>query len=271
MAPKPLASELRDLDVRSPAYVGQLARWTRGASTQVEGLYLSPIPRESQEYTASVVSELVRRYAVDGVHLDYTRYPNELFDYSPRALAEFRATKAPLVAPAERQRLDALSAKEPAAWANMFPEGWAAFRRERLTSLVERVHAAAKTARPEIVISAAVMPQADRARAEFFQDWSTWSASRLVDAICPMAYATELPAFTDAVERARAAAGATPIWAGIGAWQMPVSQTLEHVRAARRTGAAGVLLFSYDALASTDLKADYFAGLRDGLLGSQPD
>jgi hypothetical protein len=50
-----------------------------------------------------------------------------------------------------------------------------------------------------------------------------------------------------------------------------VDRTLEHVRLARKNGAAGVLLFSYDALASTELHSmDYFAGLRQTLLGIDP-
>jgi hypothetical protein len=38
------------------------------------------------------------------------------------------------------------------------------------------------------------------------------------------------------------------MWAGIGAYRLPVAQTGANLRAARRAGAAGVLLFSYDSL-----------------------
>ena len=37
-----------------------------------------------------VVTDLARRYDVDGVHLDYARFPNQQFDYSRFAIAEFR-------------------------------------------------------------------------------------------------------------------------------------------------------------------------------------
>ena len=45
------------------------------------------------------------------------------------------------------------------------------------------------------------------------------------------------------------------------------------MRAARRAGMAGVLLFSYDALtAAGELKPDaYFANLRQAFLGTNPD
>jgi uncharacterized lipoprotein YddW (UPF0748 family) len=152
----------------------------------------------------------------------------------------------------------------------MFPESWAAFRRDRLTRLVRKLHAAAKAARPGVTFSAAVGPNPDAARNQHFQDWSAWASSGMLDAVCPMAYTTELDDFSSTIARVRQASNGVPVWAGIGAWQLPVSRTLDHVRAARRAGVSGVLLFSYDALAaSTSKPPTYFASLRDALLGNE--
>ena len=38
------------------------------------------------------------------------------------------------------------------------------------------------------------------------------------------------------------------MWAGIGAYRLPAAQTMENIETARRLGAAGVVLFSYDSL-----------------------
>jgi uncharacterized lipoprotein YddW (UPF0748 family) len=271
MVPKALAAPLKGIDVRSPAYVGELARWTRAASSTVEGLYLSPITNDAQVYTTRVVEELVARYAVDGIHFDYARYPNALFDYSARALSEFRASKVAQVSASERQRLDAAAAKDPAAWTNMFPEGWSAFRRDRLTSLMQKLHAASKTARPGVIVSAAVQPNPEVARTQLLQDWSAWAASGLVDVICPMAYSSDAHDFSEAISRAKAGAGAARLWVGIGAWQLPVTRAAEHVQIARRAGASGVLFFSYDALAAASQPPTYFAGLKPTLLGTPKD
>ncbi len=272
MVPRPLAQQLKGLEVRSPAYVGELSRWTRAASATVEGLYLSPITSEAQEYTTRVVQEIAARYAIDGIHFDYARYPNALFDYSARALAGFRATKAAQVAPGERQRLDAAAIKDPAAWTNMFPEGWAAFRRDRLTALVRKMHAAVKTARPGLTVSVAVQPNPEIARTQLLQDWSLWASAGLLDAVCPMAYSTEAQDFSDAIGRTKIGAGTVPVWVGIGAWLLPVNRAVEHVQIARRAGASGVLLFSYDALAAASTRPPtYFAGLKPTLLGTTKD
>ena len=262
MVPRPLAAGLRTVGVRSPAYIGELARWTRSVSTQVEGLYLSPIPEASRQYSASIVAELASRYDLDGVHLDYLRYPNDTFDYSARALGSFRAARAPLVTAAQRQQLDRAALTDPTAWTTMFPEGWADFRRARLTALMRQLQATVRAARPGAVISAAVAPSADVATDQRLQQWSVWAESGLIDVVCPMAYTPDLAEFTDLITQARAAAGRTPVWAGIGAWQLPPTRTGQHVRAARKLGAAGVLLFSYDSLAADAAPATLFDELR---------
>ena len=69
--------------------LGQIARAVRAKSEQVEGLYLSPVLPASRDYTASVINDLVSRYDLDGIHLDYLRYPNEQFDYSAGTIAAF--------------------------------------------------------------------------------------------------------------------------------------------------------------------------------------
>src|SRR6185503_6542714 len=76
MVPRELAAEMKKVDLRSPAYIGQLARWTRAHSSIVEGLYTSPLHPAAQDHTAAVIAEIAAKYAIDGVHLDYVRFPS---------------------------------------------------------------------------------------------------------------------------------------------------------------------------------------------------
>jgi len=266
MVPRALAASLAATEARSPAYIGSLARWTRGASAAVEGLYLSPIPADSRAYTAGVVRELVEGYDLDGVHFDYIRYPNDDFDYGPAALAEFRESIYPTVPPAERLRLDRATAFDPAAWASTFPSAWADFRRERLTDLARDLQHVARAARPGIVVSAAVIPSASEARDHRFQDWIGWARTGILDVICPMIYTTNPEEFAATVADLDAQSGTTPFWAGIGAFRLPVTRTIDHVRLARRANASGVLLFSYDQLADTGSEPAHMSALRAVLL-----
>ena len=266
MVPRSLAAELHKVKPGAPAYTQTLARWSREHNTRVEGLFLSPVVPGAQEHSIAVVKELADRYAIDGLHFDYIRYPNDEFDYSAGALLEFRAAHVPEVSPADREQLDRAAASRPTAWADAAPIAWADFRRERLTSLFSRAAAAARAARPGLIISAAVVPSPTEARDDRLQDWPAWAKSALLDVLCPMAYAQTSAEFTAQVKAAAGAAAATPIWAGIGAYRLPASQTAEHVRTARRSGASGILLFSYDSLIDSGAAAQYFESLRPVLL-----
>ena len=73
MVPRALAEDLARVDPRSPEYLGRLARHVRSQPAELEGLYLSPIAEASADYTVGVVRDVVSRYQVDGVHLDYVR------------------------------------------------------------------------------------------------------------------------------------------------------------------------------------------------------
>ena len=65
-----------------------------------------------------------------------------------------------------------------------------------------------------------------------------------------MAYTAEAEIFQKQIAAARAYAGSSPVWAGIGAYQLSPAQTLSHIAAANRLGVAGIILFSYESLAA---------------------
>ena len=58
------------------------------------------------DYTTSVVRDIAERYDVDGIHLDYLRYPSEDFDYSRDALAAFRDSVVADLSLADRRQYD---------------------------------------------------------------------------------------------------------------------------------------------------------------------
>jgi uncharacterized lipoprotein YddW (UPF0748 family) len=250
MVPRSLTREIARIDPDRPEYVEKLVRTVRTLSAQVEGLYVSPIPDGAAAYTTSVIEDLARRYDVDGIHFDYIRYPNEEFDYSPAALSRFRRDVIPDLTRSERNHFDARLRMEPTIYADAFPERWRQFRRDRLTRLLIRLRAAVKSRRPNATVSAAVFPDARDAVSRRLQDWPLWTSRGLLDVICPMAYTTNPAAFRAQIESARQLAGDKAVWAGIGAYRLSSSETIESIMTAREIGARGVVLFSYDNLAT---------------------
>src|SRR5947208_2022259 len=68
-----------------------IALVARHSSADAEGLYLSPSVPQVGDHLEAVVRELLRAYAVDGLHLDFIRYPGSEYDYSRAALDGFAA------------------------------------------------------------------------------------------------------------------------------------------------------------------------------------
>src|SRR5258706_196375 len=123
------ASEVRALWVvrttlASPAAVETMVKTaqTAGFNTlliqvrgraDLEGLSLSPITSGAADYTIDVVRDIIQRYAVDGIPLDYARSPPDDFDYGREALAAFRQDVIGDLSPADRQKYDTRLSGEP--------------------------------------------------------------------------------------------------------------------------------------------------------------
>jgi uncharacterized lipoprotein YddW (UPF0748 family) len=181
MVPRAIAPELLAIDLRSPEYVGRLARWTR--TNGVDGVYLSPLSEEAATYVATAVAQVLRRYAVDGVQLDTARYPARDFDYGRGSIDSFRQDIRRSLLPLERARVDGDEQIDPFAYPNAFPGAWERFRQTQLTHLVGEVRTAIGAALPGVPVIAVVSGSAEGDLENHLQDWRTWIERRLVDAV----------------------------------------------------------------------------------------
>jgi uncharacterized lipoprotein YddW (UPF0748 family) len=249
MVPHALATELGRANPRDRAYINRLAGWTRTQPRELEGLYLSPIIPAAAAHTVAVVRDLARRYPLDGVHLDYARYPAADFDYSRLALDAFAATMASDLPSPERHRVASRARTNVLAWVEAYPQEWADFRRSRLTALMMRLKTALRAERPRLVTSAAVFPEPTESFTARLQDWRLWAETGLLDVLCPMAYTTDLATFKQQIEEALRVTAPARVWAGIGAYRLTPMQTVTRIETARELGAHGIVLFSYDTIA----------------------
>lgn len=271
MVPRDIAQALARVPPRSPAYLGRLARWTRGQEN-VEGLYASPIVPGAAAHVEAVVADIASRYAVDGIHLDYARYPSARFDYSRGALAEFKKAVRPTLPAALRAGLDRREQVDLFAYPDALPDQWKAFRQSRMTMLMGRLRTAVKKARPHALVSVAAAPDIREAFDHKLQDWRAWLELGTVDAVAPMAYTVEPARFAEQIAAARDIMGGRVVWAGIGAYRLTPAQTIENIQTARRLGAGGIVLFSYDSLIDpAQAAANYLGVVSRSAFTSAPD
>jgi predicted Zn-dependent protease len=84
-----------------------------------------------------------------------------------------------------------------------------------------------------------------------------------------MAYTADESLFESQIAAAARAAGTAGVWAGIGAYRLTPDQTVARIAGARRAGAEGVVLFSYDAMIEADRPPTYLVDVARGAFGGQ--
>jgi len=226
-------------------------------------VWLDPAAPGVAEYLAATFAELMARYPeLDGLHLDYIRYPGVLpfapgsrfgvgldFGYGESTRARFQ-TETGLVAPMG----DGLGN------ANR----WDEWRREKMNELVAALRTATRSARPEApeseqpLLSAAVGTYAERVYLAEAQDWKRWIEDGQLDFAIPMAYTLDDRMFRYMVEGFASGPRSDRIWIGHGTWLFAKRPdgALEQLEVVRSAGARGEVLFSYDSIADAPVLGD---------------
>jgi uncharacterized lipoprotein YddW (UPF0748 family) len=220
------------------------------------GVYLDPAAPGVAEALTAVFSELVTRYPeLDGLHLDYIRHPGVL-PFAPGSRFDLGIDYGYGKASQERFRRETglsgpfRDASSPATSKLVNANAWDAWRRDKLTELVVRIGEETSAAREGLLLSAAVISYVDRAYLSLSQDWRRWLEDGLIDFAVPMIYTRDDRLFRYQVEAFGSSANADRVWAGVGVWlyaKQP-ERALGQIAAARASGVAGDVLFSYDAM-----------------------
>jgi uncharacterized lipoprotein YddW (UPF0748 family) len=224
-----------------------------------EGLFLSPGHPDVRDRIAECVSEIVRDYQVDGIHLDYIRYPNEETGFNPIARSRFR----------DQYQDDPIrlfgkeaSRRTPSADADIdsLRHLWNKWRCMQVTETVRMVRDRIQLEKPRVKISAAVKPEYGRAVEKYGQDWKAWMEEGLLDFVVAMAYSPSTDQVVQQIREARQILGHRSFFAGIGIYNQSVSRTVEQIKAIRSIGVDGLSLFSYNSVADND---DYLQHLKE--------
>src|SRR5688500_10578027 len=246
--PKPVARELYQMSPREPAYRQKIVEWSKANRGELEGVYTGPANPKVRDHIYKIWMDVLKHYPVDGLHFDYVRFASPDFDYSRTSLEKFRKWLEPQLSKDERRGLKQSLKSNPLAAPEMFPAKFEDFQRAQVTMLVERIYRDVKKRRPEALVSAAVFANDENAYTRRFQDWRRWLQMGILDVACPMAYSTDTAVFRKQIEVATSTAhgAGRRVWAGIGAYRIPVESTIEKIGVARQLRADGIILFSYD-------------------------
>lgn len=201
--------------------------------------FLSPADPRNQELELQVLREMTEKYPIDGLHLDYIRYPENPhydFDYGDVPRREFEAHRG--------QKVENWPEAVFSGALKWEYENW---ERSNIDSLVQRAFEQSRKLKPQMPLSAAVWRSNRTNRAAVKQDWIKWAKNGWIDFVVPMNYTRDDLVFrNDLKSQIPHTAGRTFYAAGIGNYQhKEIESTLRQIQIAREEGADGFVLFDY--------------------------
>ncbi len=207
------------------------------------GVWLDPTSPAVAARIGGILVDLAQAYpALDGVHLDYVRYPVAV----PMKNARSPAGEADL---GWSESAAAQFRKNTGRDPHRDRAGWDAFRRDHLTNFVRSLRQRLRMANPRLELSAAVMPEPNRARHGALQDWPAWARGGILDLVVPMNYAKDAVVFARLARACSVRRGPAAMLMGIGAWRLDGAPAIAaRVRLAMDAPVDGVALFSHDNL-----------------------
>jgi uncharacterized lipoprotein YddW (UPF0748 family) len=205
--------------------------------------FLDPANPLVQDYLLKLYREIVTRYKVDGIHLDYIRYPRQEpgadFGFGIAGRSQFQALTG--VDPVD------ISLNNSSLWWM-----WTEFRAKQVTQFVGRVSKEMKQIKPDLVISAAVFPWRNIERlTKIQQDWEVWVARGDVDLLVPMTYAPDTSRFLQQeVQPVLKGVAQSPvlILPGVLLRDMQETELLDQLQAVRDLPSGGYSLFAAEHL-----------------------
>lgn len=200
-------------------------------------------------YVVDVVTRLVARYPVDGIHLDGLHYPE-----APSGTASVGYNAVAVSRYQQRSGTTGTPGQDDGRWS--------AWRREQITALTRRLALSVWAERPSVIVTVEGIgtgaapgdPRGTVAYSRSFQDWFAWVDDGSVDAIVAHVFraehqgasADEFRAWTTWV---RGAAQRRPVVVGLGAYLNSAEGLVRQLRLALDASAptGGVALFSLAA------------------------
>ena len=244
----------------STVFANHRSAWGNLSNTGTKGGFLDPGVPAVLAYTHKIFMDVATHYDIDGLHMDYVRYPGAEWGYNPNAVALYMSQTGVTTIPTPDD------------------EAWKAWRRGRVTTFVRDLHTDLKRVKPNVKLSGALIAYgggpasaADwpftSAFGSVYQDWYGWLANKYIDFAVPMNYDSEWDSLEQAwfmrwLDFEKSSGFGNRILTGVGGFMNYPEDTLTQIRLALAPSAQGnrllgIAIYSY---ASTSVygNADYY-------------
>ncbi|MGB3640226.1 MAG: family 10 glycosylhydrolase [Rivularia sp. (in: cyanobacteria)] len=212
--------------------------------------FFDPANPQLRQYLLNQYEEIVTNYNVDGLHLDYIRYPfqdhqrNRSYGYGKAARSQFK----------QRYGVDPLkiSPRQRDIW-----QKWTAFRTQQVDSFVAQVSQKMRQKKSDLIMSVAVFPLPEQERiGKLQQHWEVWAQRGDIDLIVPMTYALDTPTFSRLAQPwiVSRKLGSTLLVPGIRLLNLPTLGAFDQLQLIRDLPVGGYALFAAENLQNQQLQ-----------------
>ncbi len=219
----------------------QAKGWTLQDVKGAQLSWLDATNPEVRSHLLNAVQEMVKLYAVDGIHLDFIRYPGLQQTLGPKVRARFEATHGKAMGwPACVTDTDGARRSQFLTW-----------RANQITDAVQSVRTWLRQNKPRVILSAAVYGKYPSCVYSVGQDWMSWLRMGLIDQALPMNYTEDMDKLEDWLGTQTANPRiAKKIISGIGVTasesRLGPIEVLRQIEAARNAKCGGFALFDLD-------------------------
>ena len=236
-----------------------LSKDVNGNTGAGDGQFLDPGVPEVRQYLVKLIADLVGKYDIDGLMLDFVRYPGRSWGYNDTAVAGFNALYGRTGKPSPDDPL------------------WCRWRREQVTQTVRAIRREVNRLKPGVKLSAATVAwgpcPSDFAKTDaysgLFQDWRRWMEEGLLDANMPMNYKDPATPkhnqyFIDWLKGTKKWSYGRHVYCGLIMFKDNISGVASQIRAARDKGLDGIVGFAFSQVGcksdlSSKLKSTVFS------------
>lgn len=200
-------------------------------------IFLNPADRECRDFVIDFYKEMIEKYDIDGLHLDYIRFPEPNgendFGYNENIVRGF---KDRLERDVDIYNLNYAENKE-----------WNKYRQEIINSFVEEVYRTVKSIRKEIWVSCACFADLESAPERIYQDVKSWVDGGYIDEVVSMSYTIDHRYIEGNTKIFNELCGEKVFYSvGISLLgYLPGYELEKQIFAAQNTNTKGVVFFSY--------------------------
>jgi len=210
-----------------------------------EGIYIDPLNQKNYNFLVNQIDYLVDSLKVDGIHLDYFRYSNQVYIFSPRGRTKFILNNyvdpVSIYENSDSMEFD-IRIKMEKKHKN--------FLKNNLTEFMANLKSNIAAKQQNIVLSVAVKPDWELAEKDYYQDWRYWIEKDICDQVVLMNYSVLDSVFYKNILKALDTGMANKILVGVATYNLDTEPIIRRLQWLEKNYSSGFSLFSYNDLIS---------------------